>query len=301
MLSPREIIAQSWAITTHEKSLKRWGFFGSFFRLLLDIKLIAYQFYFGYAIFIVQREVGLFDDVIWLHAHVPMWAFVTITVAFCLLVFVEIFIPSFADGAIIGLAAKSYHKEPVTGGFILGMYNFFPIFAIHEIFVFSGLNLLVTAISILIRYGVGLKVPLIVVAILLWLISSILRFFASFAEPGVVVQKMGVFESIGKSIKLVVSYLRHIIFLLLLLMIISLRIFINIVIIVLLPGVVFSLGLVLTYVLTPAISYTIAGIVGFGMVLAAAYFFMYLHVFKQTVWTLTFIELSKLRELDKIG
>ena len=36
------------------------------------------------------------------------------------------------------------------------------------------------------------------------------------------------------------------------------------------------------------------------MIFGASYFFAYLHVFKQTVWTLTYIELSSRKEQDII-
>ncbi len=300
MLTPREIIAQAWTVTTTEPSLKRWGFAGSALRLLLDIKLVGYQFYFAYA-YMAGKEVGLFDDGIWLYENAPLSVFWIILIAFAVLVVTELFLPIFCDGAIIGLTAKSHNKERVSGGFILGMYNFFPIFAVHQIFVFSGINLLVTAISILLRYGSGLTGFMIVIATILWLFSSILSFLASFAEPAIVINKIGVFEAIGHSVKLTFSYPGHIIFLILLLLIISFRIAVNIAILILIPGLVIGLGIVLTYVLTPTISYTIAGAIALALTLVAAYFFMYLHVFKQAVWTIMYMELTKEKDLDKIG
>jgi hypothetical protein len=36
-------------------------------------------------------------------------------------------------------------------------------------------------------------------------------------------------------------------------------------------------------------------------VLIASYFFGYLHVFQHTVWTITFMELRKHKDLDVIG
>jgi len=300
MLTPREIVAQAWTITTTEPSIKRWGFFGTFFRLLLDIKLIAYQIYFLISS-LQGKEVGLFDDVIWLYGVVSFGVFDTIVVAFLLLLLVEIFVPSMTDGPIIGLTAKSYKHEPVTGGFILAVYNFFPVFTVHEIFVFSGLNLLITAISILLRYGAGLTPFLIVVAIVLWSMSSVLKFLSSFSEPAIVIDKIGIFESISKSIKLVFSYPQHVMFLIVLLLMISIRVFINTVLIVCIPGAAFGIGLLLTYVFTPAVSYTIAGLIGVALLFVMAYFFMYLHVFKQTVWTLMYMELKGEKELDVIG
>jgi hypothetical protein len=301
MLTPREIIAESWKITTSHRQLKQWGFWGSLFRLLLDIKLIAYQLYFMYAIFITKEEVGMFDDVIWLYDHVTMGLFVTIMVSFCILLLIEFFMPSLSDGAIIGLAAKAHNKAPVSGGVVLAMYNFFPILAIHEIFIFSGINMLITAVSLIIRYAGGLATPLIFIAIVVWAVSTILKFFSSFAEPAVVIDKSSIFDAIGRSIKLIVSYLGHVIFLVLLMLIISLRIFINTIIIVLIPAVVFGFGLLMTHILSPVISYTIAGIIGLVLVVITAYFMAYLHVFKQTVWTILYMEMKKEKDLDHIG
>jgi len=300
MLTPREIIAQAWTVTTTEPALKRWGFAGSALRLLLDIKLVSYQFYFAYA-YMAGKEVGLFDDGIWLYNNAPLAVFWVIIISFIVLFITELFLPIFCDGAIIGLTAKSHNKERVSGGFILGMYNFFPIFAVHQLFVFSGINLLITAISLLLRYGSGLESFMIIVACILWLFSSVLSFLASFAEPAIVVKKIGVFESIGQSVKLTFSYPGHIIFLLLLLLIITFRIFVNLVILILIPGLVIGLGIVLTYILTPVISYTIAGILALALTLVAAYFFMYMHVFKQAVWTIMYMELIKEKDLDAIG
>ncbi len=300
MFTPREIIAQAWTVTTTEPSLKRWGFAGSALRLLLDMKLVGYQIYFLYS-YLSGKEVGLFDDGIWLYGNVSTTIFTIIMVSFWTLVFIELFLPTFCDGAVIGLTAKAHAKEKVEGGFILALYNFFPLFALHEIFVFSGVNLLVTAVSLILRYGGGMGAFLVTVAVILWIISSIFSFLASFAEPAIVVKKSGIFTAIGQSVKLIFSYPWHIIFLLLLLLIISLRIFINLAILILVPGLFIGMGIVLTYFLTPVISYTIAGIVALILTFIAAYFFMYLHVFKDAVWTIMYMELIKEKELDKIG
>lgn len=300
MLTPREIIAQAWTITTTERTLKAWGFCGSLLRLLLDVKLVSYQIYFVWAYF-KGMEVGLLDDFIWLNETVSQPVFWTILISFLVLLGMELILPSFVDGAIIGLSAKAKRKEPLQGGLILGLYNFFPLFTLHEIFVFSGVNLLITAVSLVLRYGSGLQSFLIVIAVILWILSSLMKFFASFAEPAIVISKTGVFQSISDSIKLVISYPWHIMFLLLLLLIISVRVFINLALIILIPGLVLGIGISLTYVLTPVISYTIAGIVAVALLGVAAYFFTYLHIFKQTVWTLMYMELVQQKAMDQIG
>lgn len=300
MLTPREIIAQAWTIATTERSLKRWGFFGTFFEMLLDVKLLLYQVYFAHAYF-AEKEVGLFDDVIWMNENLPLWVTLTIVIAFLILVIIELFVPSFAAGAMIGLSAKAHNKEPVQGGFVLALYNFFPILAVHEVFVFSSLPILVTAISVILRYGGGFAGPMIAVALVVWMVSNVLKFFSTFVEPAVVVEKLGIFEAGAKSVKLIMSFLPHVMFLMMLLLIITLRIVLNTLIITLVPAAVMGSSLLFTYFFSPITSIVIATLIGLVLTIVAAYFFMYIHVFKHAVWTIMYMELIKEKEVDKIG
>ncbi len=300
MQTPREIIAHAWAVTTTQPVLKRWGFFGAFFEILLDMKLLLYQAYFLYSYF-VGHGGGLFDIEIMLYNSLPLWVFVTICVAFALLLFVELFVPSLSEGAIIGLCAKAHNKHKLDGGFVMGLYNFFPILEVHGVFIFSSLSIYVTAISVIMRYGAGLQTIMIGVATVIWIISNIIRFFSSFTEPAIVVSKLGVFEAGAKSVKLIMSYMSHIMFLTMLMLVITIRIIINTIVIVLVPGIMVGMGILLTHILEPAISYSIAGIIGLALTVVAAYFLAYLHVFKQAVWTIMYMELIKEKEVDKIG
>ena len=131
-------------------------------------------------------------------------------------------------------------------------------------------------------------------------VSMILKFFFSFAEEAVVTQKLGIFHAIGRSNKLIVSHLSHIVFLLLLLFVISLRIIVNAIMVVLIPAIIIGLGLILTTILPTTLSYIIAGLVGMVLVVAASYMFAYILAFKSTVWTLTYLELIKHKDLDVI-
>ena len=299
-MTPREIIAQAWAITKKEGALRRWGFTTSFFETLLNVKLLGYQAYIIYGI-VAGVHVGMFDDFIWLHERVPFWFFVVVCVFFVLLVILEFLIPHLCKGAIIGLAAKSYRGEKVEGGTVLALYNFFPLFAIHEIFVLSGWATALSAVSLILRYVDGsVKYAAIIAVALIFCVSNLLKLFAGFAEESVVLRKSSIGGGIAHSYKLLISHLSHIMFVLLLLFVISLRIVLNAFTILLIPGVIFGLGFLLAIFLTPAISYLIAGLVGIGLIFGASYFFAYLEVFKQTVWTLTYIELSSRKELDVI-
>lgn len=300
-MTPREIIAEAWAITTKEIAVRRWAFTSSFFETLLDVKLLVYQIYFAYEYFYGNGQAGFFDIEILIYHSMPFGAFLAIITAFILLIIVELFLPHLCTGAIIGLAAKSYRKEEVKGGLVLGLYNFFAVFGIHEFLVLAGISTVITLSSLILRYvSSPLSYWSIVVLLIIFVLSNLLRFFFSFANQAAILQKVSIFEAMGKSFKLIVSHLSHVMFLMLLLIVITVRIILNTAMLVLIPGIVVGIGYALTFIISPVISYTIAGVVGVGLVIAASYFFAYLHAFKHTVWTITYLELIKQKDLDVI-
>ncbi len=301
MLTPREIIAESWAITVKERSLRAWGYASAFFETLRNVELLLYQGYYLYFFLFREQIVGWWSVEILLFRSLPLWVFIALTAFLVLLLLLQLFFPTLATGAIIGLAAKSYRKEEAKGGAILALYNFFPMLEIHGLFLLSSATVTFTAASFIIRYAApGARMLMLPLLCVLFLISLLFTFFASFAEEGVVIRKLGVFDAIGKSFKMILSNLTHIMFLLVLLLVIFLRVLINAVVILLLPAIIVGIALLLTSFLTKTLSYAIAGIVGILLLFVVSYFFAYLQVFKQTVWTITYMELSKKKELDVI-
>ena len=299
-MTPRQIIAEAWAIARRERKLRRWGMTFSLLETLLDVKLISYQLYFLWE-YLHGGQAGFFDVEIQLFHSVPFWFFLTFVIGFSLMVLIELVIPHVAQGAIIGLGAKAYQGQELTGGFLLAVYNFLPIFAIHELFVLSSLTTAVTAMSLVLRYVEGsMKIPVIIGIGALWFLSTILKFFGSFAEEAVVIRRMSVFSGLGQSFHLIVSYLGHIMFLLLLLFVISIRILINMVTVLLIPGVMLGIGFLMATFLSQTLSIMVAVVIGFGLILLAGYCFAYLHVFKQTVWTIAYLELSKKKDVSVI-
>jgi len=299
-MTPREIIAKAWAITRNEPVLRKWGFASAFLETLLNAKLFMYQAWLIYSFFILKDPIGFFMFESVLFDHLPKWLAISIIVFFVILLIIEWLFPHLAKGAIIGLAAKSHRKEEMKGGLVLAVYNFFPIFALHELLFISGITTAVTLCSLSLRYGAGAAIIGVIIIASLWMISNVLEFFWIFSEEAVVIRKVGVGGAIKKSFKLVISYLGHVVFLMLLMFVIMLRIVANILMVIILPAVVMGVGFVLTLFLPSVISYVLAVILGIGIILAASYFFAYLEVFRQTVWTLTYIELSAMKELDII-
>jgi len=299
-MNPREIVAKAWAITMREAMLRKWGFASAFLETLLNAKLLAYQTWLIYSYFILKDPIGFFTIESTLIEHLPLWVAITIITTFTLLVAVEWLFPHLAKGAIIGLAAKAYRKEEMKGGLVLAVYNFFPLFAVHELLFISGVTTTMTICSLLLRYGGAAAIPGIVIVVILWTAGNILEFFWIFSEEAIVVRKLGIRKAIAKSCKLVISYLGHVVFLILLLFVIMLRIVANALMVIIIPGIVLGVGFLLTLFLPHVVSYSIATLLGIAIIFVASYFFAYLEVFRQTVWTLTYIELSQLKDLDVI-
>ena len=150
-MKPREIIATAWAVTKKESGMRRWSFTSAFFETLLNLKLLIYQAYFIYE-YAHGGQAGFFDIEIMLYRSVSFGLFLSIIIFFILLVATELIIPHLCTGAIIGLAAKSHLREKVEGGAVLGLYNFFSIFTIHESLLLAGLSTCATVTSLILRY-----------------------------------------------------------------------------------------------------------------------------------------------------
>ena len=300
-MTPREIIAEAWAITTREPSLRRWSFASSLLETLLSVKLISYQIYFIYKYFFVGGEFGFFDVELMIFRSWPFWAFATFVGTFVFLVVIEFFLPHLCLGAIVGLGAKAHRKEELKGGLVLGVYNFVQLFTIHEFLTLSGISTILTVGSLILRYIEGpIRFWCIGMLLLLFLVSMFLKFLFCFAQEAVVIEKMSIFHAMGRSFKLIVSHLGHIFFLFLLLLVISLRIFLNVAMLILIPGIVMGIGFFLSLFLSTVLSIVIASVLGLALIIAASYFFGYLLAFRQTVWTITYLELIKMRDLDVI-
>jgi hypothetical protein len=160
--------------------------------------------------------------------------------------------------------------------------------------------MVITLCSILLRYAPEIAPFGILLLIVLFIGANILRFFFIMSEEAVVIRKLGIGRAMGASFKLVISYLGHVMFLLILGFLISLRILLNAVMIFLVPGIVIGLGFLFSTFLPLSIAIAIGAALGFIIIGIASYLFAYLEVFRQNVWTITYLELSKLKELDVI-
>lgn len=300
-MTPREIIAEAWTIVTTEPKLRRWAYTSTLLETLLNVKLLFTQGYFAWAYLYGHGGAGFFDIEIMIWNFFPQWAAITILLSFVLMVVIEFFMPHLCLGAVIGLAAKRAKGEEVKGGMVLGLYNFFAVFTLHEFLILSSVPTTITVVSLILRYiEAPLKLYSVVFVVILFVVGNIQKFLFAFAEEAAVIEKRGIFEAIGRSFKLIISHLPRIMFLYLLLLVISLRILINAVMVVLIPAIMLGFGFVLTFFVSHMVAIIAATVLGFVLIGVGSYFLGYIHAFKQTVWTLTYLEFMKEKDLDVI-
>ncbi len=300
-MTPRDIIARSWALTLQHPALRGWSFVASFLETCIDTWLIVFQTTFLVTYLRTGHVTGFFDVGSQLYFFLPTWVFWGGITGVILLFINELFVPHLCRGAVIGLGAKAHLGEPTKGGLVLALYNFFPLFTLHGFVFLSSWTTTVSLISLILRYFED-PVRSISIAMLLFffLLMNGLKFMFAFADQAVVVRKMSIFAAIARSIKIIVSHLSSILFLVVLLLVISIRIILNAAVVIILPALITGLGLLLALVFSPAASTVISAIVGLIALLVISYFFSYLYAFKVTVWTVMFLELDKEKDLDVI-
>lgn len=301
-MSPRDLIAEGWRITTTQRKLLKWGMVETFILTVHAGIVIPYQTYVLSAYVRDGTVKGIFDVLQELRALLPTAVFILLLVLLGILLLLKITFPTMATGALIGLAAKIHKGEEPKGGLALACFNFMPLLELRATFFILSPFLFVTVSSIMIRYMGGFPTflslsPLILI---LWLASLAIHFLFAFAEEAIVVHKVGVFRAIGKSFRLVISYLTHVLLLAILLFVLTLRVLVNAFVAVLIPALIVGIGLLLTTFLPHSVSFTLSSIVGVTALVFTSYFLGYITILKNTVWTIAYMELAREKPLDLI-
>jgi|GEM_PF-410929 hypothetical protein len=306
-MTPREIIAKSWLITTkHKNKLLFWGALDAFILMISAMIFVMYQTY-VLGSFFRNGEIASWKTVVGI-ISTPLQGNTAVTILLIVLLVIYLIlwavIPRFATAALIGLSAKIHCGDEPKGGIVLAFFNFFALLELAAALGLIGAKTLFSLWSLAVRYmsagdGSGIF-TLSAILIIFWCVSFIFHFLFTFAEEAIVIRKFGVFKALGQSFKLVLSYLTKVILIAVLLLIIILRIVVNAIIIFLIPSLVMGLGFLFMKFMPEIISFGISGGIGLLIVVVASYFLGYVTVFKHTVWTITYLELSKEKELDVI-
>lgn len=204
--------------------------------------------------------------------------------------------PTFSRAALIQLIARIRNKQEVKmlDGITYGALGFLKLFEYHLLIkTFSFVAVITEALFVLRNLGWDALGILTIPFILFGFFGFAVMLFLTYTDFYIVIDEKGVIKSIGESMRLVVRQWRHTLFILILMMLISLRIILNILLVLLVPSLIFIAAGVLATLTFAKIGMVIGAIVGFAGLFFAAYLTGILEVFVNAVWVFTFLELTE--------
>ncbi len=299
----RAIIREAWAVTQGNKKLIWWfAFVPALLELLVGMVYLSYQAvsfwdnpYFREGAQGSHLISEVFTGVVGLFKVQPgLVVFGIVIVAIILLAY--LFLPVFTQGSLIQLVAHIRAGRPVSvpEGISFGFNRFLQLFEYSLFIKTFSLVGIVTEASLALRI-LGPK-PFEVLGwifLLFMIVGLILTLLVTYSEYYIVIDKEGAFTSVVRSSGLVIRQWHHTLFMLLLMTVIIVRIALNLLVALLVPALVLGPIFFFTSTVLAKIGAVVGGIVGLVVLYFASYFLGVFHMFTTTVWTYTFLELTK--------
>lgn len=302
----RKVIVESWHCTQKSKSLIVWfGFLPALFTTTVGVFYMAYQFFaFKKSYLFEDADDSFFHDVV-----LFIWDFVKVNVSltFPLILFAVFFgifyflVPTLARASAIQAIARRKNGQNAGAGTGLrhGIMSFLTLFEYHLIIkTFAFFSILFEMSFVLRNLGPVIFKMFLPVFILLLVISFMLTLLFTYTDFFIVIDDLGVFESMKKSAKLVIMNWKHTVLITILMLIIGIRVIIQAVLVLMVPSLIVLITGYITTIALPITSVIIGGIFGIIFLLLAAYLNGIVDIFSYTVWTHTFLELSSEKEVS---
>ena len=301
----KKVIVEAWDYTQKNKSLIRWyGFIPAIFTTTVGIAVAMYQFFSFKESYLFSDSPESFAE----EAIVFIWDFmkehVELTVPLLVvgIIFLIIYIlyPTIAKASAIQMIARNRNGQEagVATGLRFGIRAFLRLFEYQLLFKTFAFFTVLTEMSFVLRNLPGYFNALFIPFVLYIAVSLLLTLLFTFAEFYLVIDEDGVFDSMKKSAKLVVSNWKHTFFITLLMIIIGVRIVIQAVLVFLMTALIILITGYVTTIALPVTTIVISSIAGGLSLLLAAYLNGIVDIFSYTVWTYTFLELSSQEELS---
>lgn len=302
----RAIIRDAWGLTQENKSLIWWfAFAPALITTLVSIAYVGYQL----ALFWSERsgDAGgmelyavVFDEVIALSQNHPGFMVLSIVIL-ALIAAAYMMLPVFSQGALIQIIARMRRGEPLSlmEGFGLGMRRFLQLFEYHLLVsAFSLVSTITAAVSVYRYLGVDAFVLFSWIFVIIFIVGIALTLMFTYSEYYIALEDQGMVKSMLASSALVVRHWHHTLFMLLLMAIISIRIFINLLIALLIPLLVLGSVLLFANFASAKIGLLIGAVLSLVALYFTSYFVGVFHVFSTAVWTFTFLELRTKKEVS---
>ena len=277
-----------------------YSFIPTFLTTVIGIVYLVYQFFaFKRSHWFDNSDVSFLKEVTtyvidFFQAHGQL-----VTPAIALIIVVGIFyllLPTICLGGLIQITARRRAGQEVKNidGISYGLLSFLVLFKYHlfiKTFSFVGIA---TEIALILRnFESSILQFILPVFITVGIFGFLLTLLFTYSEFFIVVSKKGMLEAIGKSTKLVLFNWQHTLLMGILMLFIGVRIIINVVAVLFVPALIIASAGFFATITLKIIGLAIAFMIGFIGLIAVAYFNGIIHMFANTVWTYTFLELTE--------
>ncbi len=294
-----EIVKLAWTLTTEHRYLRVLGTVASLFATLLGIWRVRY---------VLQQPILTAGEVWhWLqeNTHSPVGWAITIVVILAVIYLVAFLLSVLSEGGLISAIAKIYDQKTeldFSKTIALGLQSFLPLTEFRlltNIFHIGAFILYILFFRFYIYYFfpdstvVQDVSPLL---IFLAIVISITTLLLTYADYHLVIHKSSIFESIQKSITLVIFHFRETLLISVLILLVAIKTILNVLLIFAIPAIAVYVVAFTQIFLPPTLALAI------GITFAVMLFYWAvvivgtLLVFTTAVWTLTFLELEKKQE-----
>lgn len=301
IMNCRHTIAQAWLFTRENKKMMWWyAFVPSVLTTTVGIFSLLYQYFaFKRSPIFDNAPKSFLNEVIsttldFFSAHGDL--FVPTLVVGAIVLVLYLLLPTLMQAAMIkAIAQKKRGSElKIVEGFSLGMLSFLPLFEYNLLIkTFSLFSILTETAFIWRNLGSGAMKFLFPIVLLVISVGLVLTLLFTYADFFIVLDKKPILRAMGRSAKLVILSWQHTFLIVILMLIIGLRMVINILAVLLVPALLFfSVGFIASITLS-TIGIFIGIVVSAIGLFVASYFSGVLHVFANTVWTFSFLELNE--------
>lgn len=301
----RAIIADAWAYTQSRKKLIYWfGFLPSIFTTIAGLLYVGYQFF-------AFKKSALFDnsDKSFLHDVVGfVFTFFTQTKTPILIIVIAIILgliylllPTLTQAAAIQTIARERNGQHVSisKAISYGLLVYLPLFEYHTVIkTFGFFSILFEAAFVIRNLGLGVFKTLLPLFIVLFVVGFIFTLLFTYADLFIIIDREGVASSLAKSAKIVVLHWQQTFLITLLMLIIGARIILQIILLLLVPGIFLVVGAYLATVTLATIGLVVGIVLGAVALFFASYLAGIVEIFSYAVWTYTFLALTEEKEVS---
>lgn len=305
-MSYKTIIQEAWIYTQQHKKLIYWyGFFPSIFTTLVGVIYLGYQFFAFKSSELFDHSAHSFlSEVIsfifgYLNTHASQRVPLIITAAIIGIIY--LLLPTLTQAAAIQVIARHRNGQDVktSDGIKYGLMSYLTLFEYHTFIKTFGLFTIVFEGAFVLRnLGMDVFKALLPIFIIFMIVGFILTLLFTYADLYIIIDGEGVMSSIVKSAKIVILHWQKTFLISALMMIIGLRIILQILLLILVPGAVLIATAYFATVTLAQIGLVIGIILAIGILFFAAYLGGVVDVFAYAVWTYTFLELTSEKELS---